>query len=179
MSPTSPLHEHDSTHLGDGSFSDYVAERVHSEADVLVAAPDAESREEIAAEMRNVSEFSDNVTSYAGDQTAVPHEPDTFDIAVQWNPGRGVLQRHVPLYEMVSVVRAQGTILYRAPNYLAESDAVELQELQVLNWADNGDPVIAATLEVEAAGDPREAPTALTGEAPAEMQKTTVSDFRA
>jgi hypothetical protein len=167
---TKPLHNHGDTHLYDGSFKEYAADKLPSKADVLVASRSERHRSAIIDEIRSSDSLSCHVECYGGGQSDLPFKPDTFDAAIHCNPSRGTLQRHRPLYEMVAAVREQGIILYRAPNYIAQSDSASVEELQVIGWGSHGDPTIAARLEVTATGDPR-------NENQTGSNETTFSDF--
>jgi len=165
-----PLHTHGKTHLFDGTFEEYAAQQLSPGADVLVASQSEKCRSAIVDEIRSSDNFSGHVEGYGGDQSDIPFEPDAFDSAIHFNPSRGILQRHTPLYEMVATVREHGTIVYRAPNYIAQSDSASVGEVQVIGWSDHGDPVVAATFEVTTPGDPR-------NEEQTESNETTFSDF--
>lgn len=168
---TEPLHTHSETHLYEDSFEEFVAGRIAGEDDVLVAAPTDEIATSIVEHLRDHTPgLDEQIETYCSDQSDLPFETDSFDVAVHYNPGRGVLQRHVPLYEMTAVVRKGGQILYRAPNYVAHSTSASIEELQALGWSDHGDPVIAGRFEVTTSGDPREDDHATRAE-------TTLTDF--
>lgn len=170
---STPLHVHSNTHLYDGTFSELVAGRLNGGESLLLAVPDSETRTSILEAFReSCGEFDDRVEVYEGDQSELPFDADTFDAAVHYNPSRGVLQRHLPLYEVSAVVREGGEILYRAPNYLAHSSAVNIEPLYALNWQEHQDPTVAAVLTVTKSGDPRDS------DAPAEsVEGTTLDDF--
>jgi len=166
-----PLHKRKNTHLYSGPFEEFAAETLTTTGDLLVAAPNDELASIIVNAIRGrASSGFNRVESYSGDQTDVPYQPDTFDAAVQYNPGRGILQRHNPLYEMVAVVRKRGSIVYRAPNYIAQSTAASVEELQILGWDDHENPTIAAEMDVTVAGDPRD-------EEHTGSNETTLADF--
>lgn len=150
-----PLHRHPETHLYDGNFSDLATDQLTPGDDVLLAAPDNDRLDELQTAILEENLIgSDQLEIYSGDQSSVPFETDTFDVAIQYNPGRGVLQRHLPLYKMTRVVRQNGHIIYRAPNYLAHSKAVTVDTLFALGWRDHQDPSVAGILTVTAPGDP-------------------------
>jgi hypothetical protein len=169
----SPLHSHPNTHLYEGTFRDLVGDQITKGQDVLIAAPDGDTANNIREEIvQNPDSLCGNVEVFAGDQSQIPFQPDAFDIGIHWNPGRGVLQRHLPLYEMTAVVREGGKIVYRAPNYLAHSTAVNIDTLYALDWEGHSDPAVACTLDVTERGDPRDT------EARTEnKQSTTLCDF--
>lgn len=168
---TEPLHTHRETHLYGDSFEEFAAERTSAAEDVLIAAPTNEIATTIVERLNDHhNEFSGRVETFSGDQSDLPFEVDSFDIAIHYNPGRGVLQRHVPLYEMTAVVREGGQIIYRAPNYVAHSTSASIEELQALGWSDHGDPIVAGRFEVTSSGDPRE-------DGHAERAETTLTDF--
>lgn len=168
-----PLHVHPDTHLYEGAFSELVADHLSGGDDILIAAPDADTADSILSTARERhGPLSGRVEVYYGDQSDLPFEADAFDVAVHFNPGRGVLQRHVPLYEMTAVVRSGGKVIYRAPNYLAHSTAVDINTLYALGWGDHGDPTVAGLFDVTTSGDPRE------NAASADTRQTaTLSDF--
>lgn len=168
---TEPLHTHSETHLYEDSFEEFAAGQITGEDEVLVAAPTDEIATSITGHLRDhIPGLTGQVEAYCSDQSDLPFESDSFDVAVHYNPGRGVLQRHVPLYEMTAVVREGGQILYRAPNYVAHSTSASIEELQALGWSDHGDPVVAGRFEVTTSGDPRE-------DNHAERAETTLTDF--
>lgn len=168
---TEPLHTHRETHLYEGSFEEFVAGNTTGVEDVLVAAPTDEIATAIVEHLRDHhNELVSGIKTYSGDHSDLPFETDSFDIAVHYNPGRGVLQRHVPLYEMTAVVREGGQIIYRAPNYVAHSTSASIEDLQALGWSDHGDPIVAGRFEVTTSGDPRE-------DDHAERAETTLTDF--
>lgn len=153
-----PLHTHNEAHLYDGSFCDLVGEQVSEGEDLLIAAPDTETGKRVSQSLLDdLGECAGRVELFQGDHTDLPFPPDTFDLAVHFNPGRGVLQRHRPLYEMTAVVRNGGRIVYRAPNYLAHSAVANLLTLYSLSWQNHSDPTLAALMEVTVAGDSRTA----------------------
>lgn len=168
---TEPLHTHSETHLYGDSFEEFAAGRITEGDEVLVAAPTDEIATSIVDHLRDhIPGLAGQVETYCSDQSDLPFESDSFDVAVHYNPGRGVLQRHVPLYEMTAVVREGGQILYRAPNYVAHSTSASIEELQALGWSDHGDPIVAGRFEVTTSGDPRE-------DTHAERAETTLTDF--
>ena len=168
---TEPLHTHSETHLYGDSFEEFAAGRTTGEEDILIAAPTGEITTSIVEQLHDHHpELAGRVETYCGDQSDLPFEVDSFDVAVHYNPGRGVLQRHVPLYEMTAVVREGGQIIYRAPNYVAHSTSASIKELQALGWSDHGDPIVAGRFEVTTSGDPRE-------DDHAERAETTLTDF--
>lgn len=168
-----PLHVHSDTHLYSGTFEEFAAEHISEDEEILVTAPDEETAEGIVSHLReHLGELAGDIETYSGDHSDVPYDSDSFDTAVHYNPGRGVLQRHVPLYEMTAVVRSGGQIIYRAPNYLAHSTSAEIDKLYALGWTDHGDPAVAGQFEVTAAGDPRDE-----SDNPTDRAETTLSDF--
>lgn len=167
---TETLHTHEDTHLYHGSFEEFAVQHLSCEGKVLVAAENESHRSAIVDEIRGWDGFSGHVKTYGENQSNIPYEPDTFDTAIHCNPSRGILQRHTPLYEMVAAVREGGAIIYRAPNYIAQSDSAAVRELQVIGWGDHGDPIIAAEFEVTTPGDPR-------NEDQSGSNETTFSDF--
>jgi hypothetical protein len=149
-----PLHRQADTHLYAGSFVELTVKVVSAGDDILVAAPDEQTVESIDTALHKQFDGPlGRVEPYSGEQTNVPFAEDSFDVAVQQNPNRGVLQRHQPLYEMTAVVRRGGTIVYRAPNYLAESVGASIRTLYALEWTDNREPVLAGHLDVTVAGN--------------------------
>jgi hypothetical protein len=152
-----PLHVHSDTHLYDGAFPELIAGRLSGDESILLAAPDSETRTAILEAVReSCGRLDEQVEVYEGDQSELPFDTDTFDVAIHYNPNRGVLQRHLPLYEMTAVVRERGTVIYRAPNYLAHSSAAEIDTLYALGWSDHQDPTVAGVLTVTTSGDPRD-----------------------
>lgn len=150
------LHEHQDTHLYDGDFLEFAAESISKNEVILIAAPDPDTVAEIKRAI-TATVGSDTVTidTFSGDQTDIPFDADKFDAAIHYNPSRGVLQRHVPLYEIAAVVKPGGTAIYRAPNYIAHSDVVDIEALYALGWQAQEDPTIAGIFTVEIAGDVR------------------------
>lgn len=170
---STPLHVHSDTHLYDGAFSELVAGRLNGDESLLLAVPDSETRTSILEAIEeSCRELDGQIEVYEGEQSELPFDADAFDAAVHYNPSRGVLQRHLPLYEVSAVVREGGTIFYRAPNYLAHSSAVDIEPLYALDWQEHQDPTVAAVLTVTERGDPRDS------DAPAEsVEGTTLDDF--
>jgi hypothetical protein len=168
-----PLHNHDDVHLYDGDFTDLVADLLRGEEDLLVAAPESDIVDDVLQSLKDTYKIEpENVETYTGDQSELPFDEGSFHSAVHINPGRGVLQRHLPLYEMTAVVRNGGEIIYRAPNYLAHSTAVDINTLYALNWQDHENPTVAGHLQVTEEGDPRASDSSTVDE-----QTATLGDF--
>lgn len=148
------LHECPETHLYDGSFGELAASHISGDARVLLLAPTSPEARRIRSALSAEAADGLDVTQYAGDATALPFDVDQFDVTILDNPRRGVLQRHPPLYEATAVTAPGGRIIYRAPNYLAHSDAAAIEALYAIDWED-GSPSLAAILSVDAPGDPR------------------------
>lgn len=151
-----PLHEFPDSHLWDGTFGELAALQIDAGDETLLVAPSGRIATDLKDQLLdNVDGSLDSLTMYTDDDSDLPYEPDSFDTVVHYNPSRGVLQRHTPLYEMTAVARNGGTLVYRAPNYLAHSDAADLGTLYSLAWKDHQDPAVAALFTVTASGDPR------------------------
>ena len=151
MSSEAPLHHHADTHLYHGDFNAFISE--HATGTVLLIAPDGATATTILDQL-NATPAISSIETFTGDDSRLPHDIDSFDTTVLFNPTRGILQRHRPLYEATAVTRKDGHIIYRAPNYLAHSSAAALGGLYALAWADHADPTLAACLTVTQAGDP-------------------------
>ena len=148
------LHEWPETHLYDGSFGELAASHVSGDERALLPAPTSPDARRIRSALPAEAEDGLDVTQYAGDSTALPFDIDQFDITILDNPSQGVLQRHPPLYEATAVTAPGGRIIYRAPNYLAHSDAAAIEALYAIDWED-GTPSLAAILSVNTPGDSR------------------------
>lgn len=170
------LHELSDSHLYEGSFYDFITDQISpSDTDILVAAPEEKVANQAVKTIRKLGENQEqerNIATHTGDQTELPYTTDSFDVAIHYNPTRGVLQRHIPLYEITSVVRQGGTIIYRAPNYIAHSEAVTIDSLYVLGWNDHTTPSVCGLLSVEADGDLRSTEQATA------TPETTISQFQ-
>lgn len=151
-----PLHEHSDTHLFHGDFNTFASQ--HATGTTLLIAPDGGTATAILHRLTATDSVA-SVETFNGDDSDLPYDPDTFDTTILYNPTRGILQRHRPLYEATAVTQKSGQIIYRAPNYLAHSSAAELGGLYALAWADHADPALAAALTVTADGDPSNTPT--------------------
>lgn len=151
MSSEAPLHQHADTHLYHGDFDAFVSD--HATGTVLLIAPDGATATSILEQLNETPAIS-SIETFTGDDSRLPYDIDSFDTTVLFNPTRGILQRHRPLYEATAVTRKDGQIIYRAPNYLAHSSAAALGGLYALAWADHADPTLAACLTVTQAGDP-------------------------
>lgn len=150
-----PLHKHANTHLYHDDFNTFASD--YATGDTLLVAPDGATATAILHRL-NATPGVDVVETFTGDDSTLPYEPDSFETTILYNPTRGILQRHRPLYEATAVTRESGRIIYRAPNYLAHSNAADLGGLYVLAWADHADPALAACLTVTEAGDPSTTP---------------------
>lgn len=151
-----PLHEFSDSHLWDGSFGELAAAHIDPDDETLLVAPSGRIATTLKEDLiAGVADTFDTLTMYTDDDSSLPFDPDSFDAVVHHNPSRGVLQRHTPLYEMTAVGRNDATLVYRAPNYLAHSDAADLGTLYSLGWEDHDDPALAAVFTVTVDGDPR------------------------
>jgi len=170
------LHELSDSHLYGGSVYEFITDQISpSDTDILVAAPERQIASQAVKTIQKLKanqKQERNITTHTGDQTELPYATDSFDIAIHYNPTRGILQRHIPLYEITTVVKQGGSIIYRAPNYIAHSEAVTIDSLYVLDWNDHTTPSICGILSVEADGDLRSTEQAT---APTE---TTITQFQ-
>jgi len=150
-----PLHRNDETHLSDETFGELIADSFRSrnigpDDAILLVARSAEEATKIRDDIEAaLGDSLSDLSIYTGDQSALPYQPNSFDAVIHDNPSRGILQRHKPLYETSAVTKVDGPLYYRAPNYLAHSNAVSSVKLFVLGWEDHEDPQVAAILTIQ------------------------------
>jgi hypothetical protein len=119
---------------------------------------DIRTRLEEIPERPQDKEYSIEIDS--GSQKRLPFDEDSFDTVIQWNSSRGVYQRHRPLYEATAVCKPGGTIIFRAPNYLPESDYIEHHSTYVVDWNSDDDALVSI---MEPVGNPpRKEPDTIT-----------------
>ena len=148
------LNEDAETHLWDRTFAELAAEHIAPQKDsVLILTEDDAEKETLQQSIESaVGEPIRDCEVFDGDQQKLPYEPDTFDVTVHSNPSQDVLHRHQPLYQVSSVTKRDGTVVYKAPQWLAHSDAVALDTIYALGWENHSDPVLAAVMTVNITG---------------------------
>ena len=148
------LHEHNDTHLWEGSFAALAAKQIDPHNDrVLVLVEDEDEAHQLHTEI--TTELGTTITNceiYAGAQEELNFDIDTFDVTIQVNPSRSPFKRHQPLYQATAVTQQNGTIVYKAPRSLAHSDGVDIDTIYALGWENHETPALAALMTVSIEG---------------------------
>lgn len=154
MVETPPLHEHGNTHLWPGTFSELAAENISPEADTILIVAESESkattlRENITANLQSPTK---RYLIHADLQEQLPWNPDIVDTTILSNPSQNPFRYHQPLYQATAVTKQNGTIIYQAPQRLAHSRAVQVEEIYAVGWENHCDPSLAALMTVTEQG---------------------------
>jgi hypothetical protein len=144
---TLELNEGTDTHLWGGSFEELAANHISpSDDDVLlvVGRSDDEAQAVRTAIERTLNSAIDNCTIYTGGQQELPFSPNTYDVVVHINRGQQILHRHNPLYEVTTVAKKGGTVVFNAPNWLVQSGGVDFEAIYAVDWEDDTEINLAA-----------------------------------
>jgi len=152
------LNEDSVAHLWKESFASLVAQSLSSTDDeaLLLTGTSKEEAEGLLSEIVADPDYSHTewtISTDAGRQDDLPFEHDRFDFTVHINPGLQPLHRHRPLYNVSTVTRMGGTVVYAAPQWIAESGAVDFETIYAVDWKRGADVYLAAVGTVTVAGE--------------------------
>lgn len=138
------LHDATDVHLTDRSFPELIADNVDPTADRVLIISQSRGLKQATEEILGKKI---NGVEYTGDTHDLPFEENEFDATVLVNTTRDALHRHQPLYEAVDVTTHGGALIYKSPNYIAESNQVDFSTVLAENYISD-DPAIVAIGEI-------------------------------
>ena len=145
------------THLWEGSLASLVVQSLPpaDEHALLITGSTEEEARELLADIESESAYTQTewtVSTDAGQLDDLTFEPDLFDLTVHICPRLQPLHRHRPLYNVSTVTRMGGTVVYTAPQWLAGSGAVDFGRIYAVDWERGTDVYLAAVGAVTVAG---------------------------
>lgn len=143
------------THLWYGSFSELVLEQVTGvKTNILCLFPSGDINDELVSHLRSkLTNPETQLEVYSGDQSNLPFNANAFDITVHINPKQAFLDRHNPFYEAERVTESGGSVVFKAPNYLAHSKFVNFDTIYAVGWEDPEETYVAAVGAITEKGD--------------------------